>query len=161
MLKVYPKIEDFGSKLAKQKTTSKKFILSQGEKNKVLAVYEDLIKYYEVNADDFYQYNDIVGEDSIRYTTSAVMKQIKNKLPIWRARKSNHILLSYVIRVNGIVVDLAHRAFKAVGDDQAEAVLDRWFISYPECELPPKFKLPPKDFDGSIFYEESKETAFR
>jgi len=159
MLQVNPKISDFGSKLSKQKVTSKKFILTPSEKNKVLAVYEDLLKYYQVNADDFYQYNDIVGEDSIAYTTEAIMKQIKNKLPIWKARSANHILLSYVIRVNGIIVDLAHKAYKAVGEDQAEAVLDRWFVSYDGCELPPKFKLPPKDFDGSIFYEESKETA--
>lgn len=159
MLIVNPKISDFGSKLAKQKTTSKKFILTSSEKNKVLAVYEDLLKYYEANTDDFYQYNEIFGEDSIRYTTEAIMKQIKNKLPIWKARSANHILLSYVIRVNGIIVDLAHKAYKAVDSNQAEAVLDRWFISYDGCELPPSFKTPPKDFDGSIFYEESKETA--
>ena len=134
------------------------FILSPGEKNKVIAIYDNLVKYYEVYSHEFYQHNERVGKDTIAYTTEEVLaKQLPKKLRDWKARRSNHILHSYVIRVNGIIVDFAHKAFKEVGADAAQAILEKWFVSYPGCELPPSFKRPPENFDGSLFYDEKEK----
>jgi hypothetical protein len=131
MLYIHPTLIKLNARdHGRQSTGSVRVKLTPSEKKSVLNVFMDHNNFYNDYAEElYYEHNDKIGNDKVKYKTAKIISDINIKIPDWMQTK-NDLYESYLLRHNHVVVTTGDKINKLHGNRIADEYIDRYFIDY-------------------------------